>query len=393
MVLLGIDRIKEYDVRKLLSGKRLAVISSASGLGSSMRFPVDILNEEFDVRCILAPEHGPRGVAGPGEKISGGIDRFTGLPVYSLFEDFYSSADKTVTERAYSPSDEALSLTDMIVFDMQDVGSRYFTYVSTLFYVMRACGARGIPLTVLDRPNPIGGAVEGCLPERKNLSFIGLTEVPIRHGMTVGELARFYNGRYGLNCELNVVTMSGWRRDMFWDDTSLPFVRPSPNLPTFDSVLLYNGTCMLAGTNVSEGRGTTLPFSMIGAGFIDPYAFIGELRKAELPGVDFSPAYFRPDFSKSAGETLYGVTIHVTDKRALQPVRLGVAVINTLRSMYPDDFIFTPPKTEGGRYHIDLSVGNSDLRSKDTDTDAIINRWNEQARRFSAETEKYRLYE
>ncbi|MBO4870080.1 MAG: DUF1343 domain-containing protein, partial [Clostridia bacterium] len=286
----------------------------------------------------------------------------------------------------------ALSGIDRFVFEMQDVGSRYFTYVSTLFCVMRACGRSGVPLTVLDRPNPIGGAVEGCLPDQKNLSFIGMTEVPIRHGMTVGELARFYNGEYGLGCDLSVVELSGWRRDTYYDETGLPFVRPSPNLPTFESVLLYNGTCMLAGTNVSEGRGTTLPFSMIGAEFIDPDALCRELSRCDLRGVAFSPAYFRPDYSKSAGKVLYGVQIHVTDKRALQPVRLGVTLIRTLQRMYPESFRFNEP-AHGGRYHIDLSTGNSDLRLSPDGADAIMQRWNADAEAFSARTEKYRLYE
>lgn len=391
MVSVGIDRINEPEIRRLLSGKRLGVISASSGLASCMRFPIDVLNESFTVSCILAPEHGPRGIAAPGERIPDGTDRQTGLPVFSLFEDFIAIPGEKDEDRAYSPSERALSAVDMIVFDMQDVGSRYFTYVSTLFYVMRACGKRGVPLTVLDRPNPIGGGIEGCLPDAENLSFIGLTRVPIRHGMTVGELARMYNGIYGLGCQLNVTELKGWRRDMYFDETGLPFVRPSPNLPTFDSILLYNGTCMLAGTNVSEGRGTTLPFSMIGAEFIDPDSFSAELRRKDLPGVDFSPAYFRPDFSKSAGKALFGVQIHIKDKRALCPVRLGVTLINTLKEMYPYSFRFTPPSKPGGRYHIDLSVGNSDLREMD-DTEAILEKWDKDALAFKPIYEKYRIY-
>ena len=387
MVLLGIDRINEPDTAALLSGGRLGVISAASGLASCMRFPIDILNEKFRVSAIFSPEHGPRGVAGPGERVPGGVDRATGLPVFSLFEDFISLDDSQAPI-----SGPALSGIDRFVFEMQDVGSRYFTYVSTLFCVMRECGKRGVPLTVLDRPNPIGGVVEGCLPDQKNLSFIGMTEVPIRHGMTVGELARFYNGEYGLACDRSVIKLRGWRRDTYYDETGLPFVRPSPNLPTFESILLYNGTCMLAGTNVSEGRGTTLPFSMIGAEFIDPDALCRELSRCDLYGVAFSPAYFRPDFSKSAGKVLYGVQIHVTDKRALQPVRLGVTLIRTLQRMYPDDFSFNEP-APGGRYHIDLSTGNSDLRLSSDGADAIMQRWNADAGAFAARTEKYRLYE
>lgn len=390
MVKLGIDRINEYE--RLLKGKRLGVISACSGLSSDYRYPIDILNEKYNVSAIFAPEHGPRGVLGPGEKVSGGFDRLTGLPVFSLFEDFFTSADKSKTDGAYMPDNSSLSDVDCMVYDMQDVGSRYFTYVSTLFYVMRACAEKKLPLIVLDRPNPLGGDVEGCVQDETNLSFIGLTRVPIRHGMTVGELARLYNGEYGIGCDLTVVTMTGWYHNMYYDETGLPFVRPSPNLPTFESVLAYNGTCMLAGTNVSEGRGTTQPFLLIGAEYIDPVALADGLNR-EIDGVKFSPAFFRPEFSKLAGKTLYGVRVHVTDKRALRPVRLGVTLIRTLQKMYPDDFEFTKPKTEGGRYHIDLSTGNSDLRDGVLTVDRIIEKWDKDAKEFEIKRKKYLIYD
>ena len=196
MIKLGIDRINEENTDRLFKGKRLGVISACSGLSSDYRYPIDILNEKYTVKALFAPEHGPRGILGPGEKVSGGTDKLTGLPVYSLFEDFFTSSDKEKADNAYMPDKNALSDIDCMVYDMQDVGSRYFTYVSTLYYVMRACAEKGLPLIVLDRPNPIGGDVEGCVQDEANLSFIGLTRVPIRHGMTVGELARLYNGEY-----------------------------------------------------------------------------------------------------------------------------------------------------------------------------------------------------
>lgn len=391
MVRLGIDRINEEQTGRLFENKRLGVISGCSGLSSDYRYPVDILNEKYKVISIFSPEHGPRGVLGPGEKVGGGVDRLTGLPVYSLFEDFFTSADKTKTDGAYMPSNDALSGIDCMVYDMQDVGSRYFTYVSTLYYVMRACAEKGLPLIVLDRPNPIGGAVEGCVQDEKNLSFIGLTRVPIRHGMTVGELARLYNGEYGIGCELHVVTMTGWDHGMYYDETGLPFVRPSPNLPTFESILVYNGTCMFAGTNVSEGRGTTQPFLLVGAEYIDPVVLSDALNKAVV-GVRFSPAFFRPEFSKSAGKTLYGVRLHVTDKRKLEPVRLGVTMIRAIQELYPRDFEFTKPKTEDGRYHIDLSTGNSDLRDGILSVDRIMQKWNKDAKEFEKTRQKYLLY-
>ncbi len=392
MVKTGIDRIDEEKIKNLLSGKRLGVISACSALSSDNRYPVDTLNEIFDVRAIFSPEHGPRGVLGPGEKVSGGVDDMTGKPVYSLFEDFFTSTDKAKTDGAYMPHRKSMAELDCMVFDMQDVGSRYFTYVSTLFYVMCACAVQGVPLVVLDRPNPVGDRVEGCIQDPENLSFIGMTRVPIRHGMTVGELARLYNGEYKIGCDLSVVRMKGYKRDMYYDETGLPFVRPSPNLPTLESIYVYNGTCMFAGTNVCDGRGTTQPFLLVGAEYIDPAALADRLN-GSLDGVKFSPAFFRPEFSKLAGKTLYGVRVHVTDKRALKPVRLGVTMIKAMQELYPHDFEFTPPKTVGGRYHVDLSTGNSDLRDGLLSAGQIMEKWNKDAKDFEEKRKKYLLYD
>ena len=389
----GIDRISEHGVNKLFEGKRIALISAASGVSADYRYTTDIFSEKYNVTALLSPEHGPRGVLGPGEKVKNGVDRFTGLKTYSLFEDFYASTAEKEKDGAYMPSSEALREVDVVVFDMQDVGSRYFTYASTLFYAMKACGKRSLPLILLDRPNPIGGAVEGCCSCPEYLSFIGLTPVPIRHGMTLGELARYYNGQFGLGCELTVVELTGWTRDTYFDETGLPFVRPSPNLPTFESVCFYNGTCMLAGTNVSEGRGTTQPFSLIGAPYIDPITLADRLNADKsLSGVKFSPAFFIPHFSKYEGQTCYGVRLHLTDKRALQPVYLGIKLIYTVRETYPDAFGFIKPK-DGGRYHIDLSCGNADVRTSGRSAEELYGEWNAQAMRFKEENKKYYLYE
>ena len=388
----GIDRINEYEINKLFENKRVALISAASGVSSGYRYTIDIFHEKYNVVSVLAPEHGPRGALGPGEKVRGGIDRFTGIRTYSLFEDFYASTDEKEKDGAYMPSGAALADADEVVFDMQDVGSRYFTYASTLFYAMKACGRYGLPLILLDRPNPIGGKVEGCCSEPEYLSFIGSTPVPIRHGMTLGELAKYYNGEFGLCCDLTVVEATGWRRDTYFDETGLPFVRPSPNLPTFESVCFYNGTCMLAGTNVTEGRGTTQPFSLLGAPYIDPIKLAGRLNSDKsLHGVKFSPAFFIPHFSKYKDQTCYGVRLHLTDKRALEPVRLGVVLIRTLQEMYPGDFEFTKPSS--GRYHIDLSCGNSELRTSSLASDALYEKWDGQAKRFKKENEKYYIYD
>ena len=355
----GADRISEFP--QLLTG-RLGLITGASGMTSDHRFTIDVLREACDLRVLLAPEHGIRGVLGPGETVHTHVDALSGLPAYSLFEDHIFSEDVKAKDRVYLPPAEALAQLDTLVFDLQDAGSRYYTYASTLFYSMRAAAATGKKLVVLDRPNPIGGTlVEGNTHTEELFSFIGLTPVPIRHGMTLGELALYYNGEHGLGCDLAVIPAENWTRDMYYDETGLPFTPPSPNLPTQESVVVYNGTCLLEGTTVSCGRGTTTPFTLIGAPFVQPVRLAQAMNDLNLPGLKFAPAYFRPEWGKHAHQSCGGVRIHVTDEKAVRPVALGVHLICTLRQLFPADFAFNPPAF-GKRWHIDLSSGNTDLR-------------------------------
>ena len=396
MVRIGIDRIEEAPYHALFRPARIGLVTNASGLSPryGWRGTVEVMASHYNVTALFAPEHGVRGVLGPGEKVSHGVDTLSGLPTYSLFEDMvFAGAGESATDKAYMPADENLRDIDLLFFDMQDVGSRYFTYASTLFYTMRAAAAAGIPLVVADRPNPLGGeVVEGCRQDESCCSFIGLARVPIRHGLTMGELARYYNGAYGLGCDLTVIPMEGWSRDMLWRDCGLPFVKPSPNLPTPESSLVYNGTCMLAGTNATEGRGTTTPFTTVGA----PYANAPELADAldalGLDGLRFSPTHFIPAFSKYQGEVCSGVDIHITDPHALRAVSLGLHLIRTLQALYPKDFAFRAPATPDGRWHIDLSTGNDTLRATDKPAAAIFSAWQTDALAFREETLSYRLY-
>lgn len=393
----GIDRVTEPSVRPLFDGKRLGLVTNMSGISHAhgMRGTIEVMNGLFTVSALFAPEHGSRGVLGPGERVSHTRDEISGLWSYSLFEDmvFASCADQDALDAAYMPAREMLSDIDLMVFDMQDVGSRYFTYASTLFYTMRACAACGLPLCVLDRPNPLGGeVVEGGRQNPDCCSFIGLARVPIRHGLTLGELARHYNRVYALGCDLTVIPCEGWRREMLWRDTGLPFVKPSPNLPTPDAVTVYNGSCMLAGTNVSEGRGTTTPFTTVGAPFIHPVRLSDALNDLHLPGLAFSPAFFLPQFSKYAGSVCRGVDVHVTDPAAVRAVTFGLHLVRTLQALFPDDFAFNPPK-EGTRWHIDLSTGNTDVREGKLDADTIAAKWQKDGDDFRDETTQDRLYE
>lgn len=396
MVTIGIDRIEEAPYRSLLKDLRIGLVTNASGLSPryGWRGTVEVMAPRYTVAALFAPEHGVRGVLGPGEKVSHGVDALSGIPTYSLFEDMvFAGADEASTDKAYMPAPESLREIDLLFFDMQDVGSRYFTYASTLFYTMRAAAAAGIPLVVADRPNPLGGEVaEGCRQDESCRSFIGLARVPIRHGLTLGELARYYNGAYGLGCDLTVIPMEGWERSMLWEDCRLPFVRPSPNLPTPQSILVYNGTCMLAGTNATEGRGTTTPFTTVGAPYVNPLELADALDALHLDGLRFSPTHFIPAFSKHQGTVCGGVDIHVTDPRALRAVSLGLHLVRTLQALYPGDFAFRTPATPDGRWHIDLSTGNDTLRTTQRSAAEIYAAWQTDAESFQEETLLYRLY-
>ncbi|MBR2287616.1 MAG: DUF1343 domain-containing protein [Clostridia bacterium] len=387
--LCGIDQVKEYG--GILKGKRLGLVTGGSGLSRNLVASIEILKESFDLRILLSPEHGIRGEQQGGVLIEHYTDQHSGLPVYSLFADSIDTTIASPQAALYMPSQEALDQVDAIVMDIQDVGCRYYTYASTLFYVMKACAEAGKECIILDRPNPIGGKIEGNTHRTENLSFIGLTHIPNRHGMTLGELGRFYIGQYGINCQLTVIPVSGWKRSMYFDETGLPAVCPSPNIPNLDAMVLYSGTCMLAGTNVSDGRGTTRPFELIGAPYIDPFVLKEAMDSLHLPGLGFSVAYFIPSFFKYAGEVLPGLQIHVQNRKAVESVALGVYLIDTIRNLWPDAFAWREPQS-GGRYHIDIESGTSEIRLGKA-PEAILKGWEQEAAGFVQTRDQYGLYE
>lgn len=390
MTRCGIDRVEEFS--HILLNKRLGLVTGSSGIGCDYRSSIEILHEKYNLTTLFAPEHGVRGELQGGVKVHNHIDWHSGLPVYSLFSDDRSIIDDRLLHNSILlPSQEALDRVDAIVFDIQDVGSRYYTYASTLFFVMKACAKAGKECIVLDRPNPIGGMIEGNSHRPENFSFIGLTKVPIRHGMTLGELALFYNGEYQLDCQLHVIPVDGWNRSMYFEDTGLPFVCPSPNLPNQDAIILYNGICMLAGTNVSDARGTTRPFEQFGAPYINPFELKESLDALHLPALRFSVTYFIPTFFKYQGEVCAGVQIHVLDRRMVKPVELGVKIIRTLQKLYPDNFQFKQP--ENGRYHIDVETGTDEVRLNEKSADDILSGWQQEAEQFALVRTRYSLYE
>ncbi len=370
------------------AGRRLGLITNPTGVTKSLDATLDVLHRDGRFRLVAAfgPEHGIRGEAQDGMHVGAFRDESTGLLVYSLYG---------ATRR---PSAEALAGVDALVFDIQEVGVRFYTYISTMLLSMRACAETGKEFIVLDRPNPISGTVvEGGILDERFASFVGACPVPVRHGLTVGELAVWANEMLGIGCELTVCKMQGWTRSMWADQTGLPWVMPSPNLPSLDTATVYPGTCFVEGTNVSEGRGTTRPFELIGAPWIDGRVLIDCLNGLGLAGCRFRSVFFVPSSSKYAGETCAGVQVHVLDRAVFKPVRTGVHVLAAIRELYPDHFqwIGSTEQASAGRLHIDLLAGTDELRRTldlGGDIDGLLSKWDADAARFGTERERFLLY-
>ena len=284
--------------------------------------------DEFELTTLFGPQHGIRGdVQDNMIETPHTVDHRTGKPVYSLYSD------------TREPTAEMVKDIDAFVIDLQDVGCRIYTFVYTMANCMRAAKEFGKKVIVCDRPNPINGnAIEGNITEHEFKSFVGQFEIPTRHGMTIGELARMFNEHFGIGCELEIVEMTGWTREMWGDQTGLPWILPSPNIPTVDSCVVFPATVHIEGTELSEGRGTTKPFELNGAPYIDPYKWAAELDKFGFAGVKFRHIFFRPTFQKCAGQVCGGVQIHVTDRDAFTPVIVGIAMIKTAYDMYTEHF-------------------------------------------------------
>lgn len=377
-VKLGIDNIDHY--LHIFKGKRVGLITNSTGMDSNYRSTVDVLYEKVNLVALFAPEHGTRGAVKAGDTVGNAIDKKTGLPVYSL----YGATKK--------PTPEMLENIDVLVFDIQDVGARAYTYIYTMAYAMQACKEQGKTMVVLDRPNPLGGIeVEGGIVKPGFESFIGLYPIPIRHGMTVGELAQMFNKEYGIECNLVVVKMTGWKRSMYFSDTGLPWVMTSPNIPTPDTALVYPGTGLFGGTNVSEGVGTTRPFELVGAPWLDAEYLAWRLNRLGLPGVIFRPVNFVPRFGLYQGENCSGVQLHVTDRKAFRPVNTAINMLFIIKELGGENFAF---KRQGGSEHsIDLASGDDALRTDRFNSEELMARWNSEARQFKEKSQKYYLYE
>lgn len=371
-VLCGADRIEEYDF--LFQGKRLGLITNPTGLRRDLSATADYLAGGYSLRAMYAPEHGIRGDRQDGQDIESYTDQKTGVKVFSIYGE------------RRSPSKEMLEDIDLMVYDIQDVGSRYYTYLYSMANCMKACGRQGIPFVVLDRPNPITGlSPEGTHMEDSCRSFIGMYDFPQRYALTCGELARLINERFDTGVSLTVIPMKGWSREMTWAQTGLTWVSPSPNMPTPEAALLYNGTCMFEGTTLSEGRGTTHPFEMIGAPWLDAGAFARALEQRQCPGVRFRPVSFIPMFHKHGGKLCHGVQVHITDWSKVRPVELGVNMVLAAKEQSGGEFSFTPPRHEAGDYTIDLLLGSSIMRREGVSAEEI-------GRKIQKDTEDYMEY-
>lgn len=368
------------------AGKRLGLVACPSSVDRDLRSSVERLHRHpaLDLVALFGPEHGLRGEAQAGAPVAAYTDASTGLPVHSLYGD------------ARRPSPDLLRDLDAIIIDLQDGGVRFYTFLATALYVMEAAAAAACQVILLDRPAPITGArIEGPLLDAGFASFVGPYPMPIRYGMTIGELAQMVNAEYGVNCDLTVIPMQGWTRDMWFDDTGLPFVPSSPNLPTLDAMTLYPGTCLIEGTNLSEGRGTTKPFEYIGAPWIDAPRLVDQMNDLDLAGLRCRPVYFVPTFSKYQGQLCAGLHLHVTDREILQPVAMILNLLQALIANYPGDFAWRAPWAAGSKAPIDLLSGGTALRDH---LDArrplsdLIASWQPGSQAFSRMRQNYLLY-
>jgi uncharacterized protein YbbC (DUF1343 family) len=351
-ITLGLEVLLEKRL-ELVKGRRVGLVASVSSVDKQLVSSVERLHNHPDVNltALYGPEHGLRGAAQAGQHVTGCVDSATGLPVHSLYGE------------TRKPTPEMLKGLDVIIYDLQDGGVRFCTYLATLAYVMQAASDSSLPVVVLDRPVFLNGVtIEGPLLDPAYTSFVGPYPVPIRYGMTAGEMARLFNAYFAIGCDLTVVEMDGWRRSMWFDQTDMFFVPPSPNLPTLSAFMLYPGTCLVEGSNLSEGRGTTRPFEYIGAPWIEAAQLAHALNDLELPGARFRPVYFVPTFSKHEGETCGGVHVYVTNRDEFRPVETGLHILALAKTLYPDHFAWREPWTDGGHYPIDLLSGGAQVR-------------------------------
>ncbi len=367
------------DSAHVIEGKRLGLITNRSGVSEDSVSSIDLLHRHGNLVALFAPEHGIRGDLPEGDAIPDESDPETGIPVYSLYGE------------TRAPTAEHLSEIDVLLFDIQDIGARYYTYVSTMALAMEVAGAAGIPFVVLDRPNPIGGLVQGPVLDPEFASFVGMFPVPVRHGLTAGELARMVAGEFGVEVDLRVIPVAGWTADKWHDDTGLPWIAPSLNMPSLASATHYPGTCLFEGTNLSVGRGTDVAFQVLGAPWFSPGEWAEAMGTYDLPGVEVASVTFTPESpsdGKFDGLELNGVQFRVVDRAVYDPVRTAVAGLLTARHLSGDNWVWHEA-------HFDRLAGSRDLRTaieRGDSLDDITRNWESDLANFRAGSRPYLLY-
>lgn len=353
----GLERVAQ-NPPAVMRDARLGLLMNQASVDRRLRYALDVIDEAFpgQLTALFAPQHGLWGEQQANMIESAhSVHPRLGIPVHSLYSE------------TRSPTSAMLAEVDCLVVDLQDVGTRVYTFIWTISYCLQACAAAGIPVVVLDRPNPLGGElVEGPMLEAGQESFVGRAPIPMRHGLTIGELTLLVNDLLKITAEVHVVPLAGWRREMGWEATKRRWIWPSPNLPRPESVVVYPGTVLLEGTNLSEGRGTTLPFEVIGAPYIDPYALAEQMQKYALPGVALLPLRFVPTFDKWSGQSCGGLLLEVTDANHFQPVLTTLAALASVRSLWPAEFRWLAPpyEYETEKPPIDIIAGTPQIREQ-----------------------------
>ncbi len=370
----------------IIQGKRLGLVTNHSGFDPERRSTIDLIHGMKGVKLValFGPEHGIRGTA--DTRVASGTDEKTGLPVYSLYGE------------TYKPTPEMLKDVDVLVYDIQDIGVRQYTFESTMANAMQAAAEKGIPFIVLDRPNPITGTiVEGNITDPKFLSFVGIYPVASRHGMTVGELARMYNAEQKIGAKLTVIPMENWKRSMWWEDTKLPWINPSPNIRRVEAEVIYPGSVFFEGVNLSEGRGSPLPLEQVGAPWLKNVEIARAMNARKLPGVRFDAVEFAIDTTphKYPGQSVKGIRFVVTNRNTFRPIRSALLLMNEIKKTQPAEFQWVGAnRREPGMMTIDRLTGTDQVRKAiDAGTlPALLKQWDADVKRFEQSRKAYLLY-
>jgi uncharacterized protein YbbC (DUF1343 family) len=385
-VRFGIDRLIDDDFA-VLHGRRVGLFTNLNAVNRGYISTYDVLRsaDQVNLTALFSPEHGLAGMVADGVAVASDVDSRTGLPVHSLYGE------------TLRPTRAMLDGIDVMVCDIQDVGVRYYTFLWTLTYILEACGEHGVPVLVLDRPNPLGDRIDGGGLEPALSSLVGRYPTPVQHGLTIGEVAALSNAIWNSTpAEIDVIRCDGWERQQTWAQVGREWVPPSPGMPHFATALHYPGACLIEGTTLSEGRGTPLPFQVVGAPFIDGWRLAEAVNGLGLDGARARPLHFLPTASKHSGTWCGGIQVHLTDTALYRPLTVWLAIISTIRQLYPDAFGWLPPHQPGGTQHFDRLIGDKHTRTlidRGAPVAEITAQWDVFQRDFAEQRRPYLLYE